>query len=191
MRASGPLHGRHLRGGTGRAAPVGTGAGAGARARSTSTPLYSQVTPRAWRQQARAGDARGAQPGRGKSRRPGAGLGWIVPTCSADPLWPVLESLEAAMTSSRRLESGGARPGGLRFRLPGHASGTAACPQVTPGSVSGHAVVSGPAAVSDPVTWSGGEAPSWLRPLAPGPGPAAPSQPSCAGGCRNLKGRLS
>ncbi|KAI4543968.1 hypothetical protein MG293_004234 [Ovis ammon polii] len=48
-----------------RAAPVGTGAGAGARARSTEdTPLYSQVTPRAWRQQARAEDARGAQPGR-------------------------------------------------------------------------------------------------------------------------------
>ncbi|XP_069432957.1 tyrosine-protein phosphatase non-receptor type 18 isoform X2 [Ovis canadensis] len=48
-----------------RAAPVGTGAGAGARARSTEdTPLYSQVTPRAWRQQAQAEDARGAQPGR-------------------------------------------------------------------------------------------------------------------------------
>ncbi|XP_052491585.1 tyrosine-protein phosphatase non-receptor type 18 [Budorcas taxicolor] len=48
-----------------RAAPVGTGAGAGARARSTEdTPLYSQVTPRAWRHQAQSEDARGAQPGR-------------------------------------------------------------------------------------------------------------------------------
>ncbi|XP_068824309.1 tyrosine-protein phosphatase non-receptor type 18 isoform X1 [Capricornis sumatraensis] len=48
-----------------RAAPVGTGAGAGARARSTEdTPLYSQVTPRAWRHQGQSEDARGAQPGR-------------------------------------------------------------------------------------------------------------------------------
>ncbi|XP_020762483.2 tyrosine-protein phosphatase non-receptor type 18 isoform X1 [Odocoileus virginianus] len=48
-----------------RAAPVGTGAGAGARARGTDdTPLYSQVTPRAWRHQAPSEDARGAQPGR-------------------------------------------------------------------------------------------------------------------------------
>lgn len=104
-----------------RAAPVGTGAGAGARARSTEdTPLYSQVTPRAWRQQARAEDARGAQPGRGKSRRPGAGLGWIVPHLFLQILsGQVLESLEAAMTSPPASSSlAGARPGGLRFGLP-------------------------------------------------------------------------
>ncbi|XP_025128550.1 tyrosine-protein phosphatase non-receptor type 18 isoform X5 [Bubalus bubalis] len=48
-----------------RAAPAGTGAGAGARARGTEDkPLYSQVTPRAWRHQAQSEDARGAQPGR-------------------------------------------------------------------------------------------------------------------------------
>lgn len=71
-----------------RAAPVGTGAGAGARARGTDdTPVYSQVTPRAWRHQAPSEDARGAQPSRGKSRRPGGGAGLDrPPPVPPDPL---------------------------------------------------------------------------------------------------------
>ena len=72
-----------------RAAPAGTGAGAGARARGTEDkPLYSQVTPRAWRHQAQSEDARGAQPGRGKSRRPEGGAGLDrPPPVPPDPPW--------------------------------------------------------------------------------------------------------
>ncbi|ELR61595.1 Tyrosine-protein phosphatase non-receptor type 18 [Bos mutus] len=93
-------------------------------------------------------------------------------------LWTSQNLNAIARPSSGVLSSSlaGARPGGLRFGLPGHASRTFACPQVTPGSVSGHAVVSGPAAVSDLVTWSGQRAPSWLRPWPLGPDPQPPAR---------------
>ncbi|XP_057601560.1 tyrosine-protein phosphatase non-receptor type 18 isoform X2 [Hippopotamus amphibius kiboko] len=55
-----------------RAAPAGTGTEASARARGAQeTPLYSQVTPRAWRPQAHAEDVRGALPARGFNLRIG------------------------------------------------------------------------------------------------------------------------
>lgn len=96
-----------------RAAPAGTGAGAGARARGTEdTPLYSQVKPRAWRHQALSEDARGAQQGRGKSRRPGGGAGLdLTPPVPPDPPW--LGSGEPAGRDdlpSPQLESGRGTP---------------------------------------------------------------------------------
>ncbi|XP_069432958.1 tyrosine-protein phosphatase non-receptor type 18 isoform X3 [Ovis canadensis] len=98
-----------------RAAPVGTGAGAGARARSTEdTPLYSQVTPRAWRQQAQAEDARGAQPGRGRMPE---FEGPSELTCSGGflPAVPVDESV--AGPGAYEDVADGAQTGGLGFNL--------------------------------------------------------------------------